>query len=776
MPPQGFLNDGGRNDWEPGGLLPSDDFAWNETADTINAPFNYLNVDVQNPPEVFHSSVQNGRDRPGPSLANATNNAYVDVNHPHQSFNFDFYQGQPQPDGQVAAHINHTIANTYLASADDWANLVHSVPGPPNPFSASSPDATLEKHGKQTINKSYATETAVRPTEPVKVTPKSSDAHRRTAHTRSNEAVTAINSRANSMSSSKDTIQQGQPSDKRIAQEQSSNPSPRRPMVTIPRSTHQEEDVHKGLLAPQTRDGSLAPSTHSVQSDKSGRSRLSFDFSRLDQLEDTLRTPGVLRAGQSQKDVHSLPDEKAFSIQIGSELFKLSGASIMSDGLSCPYNQSDYRISSVRTLFIDRDPETFRDIAQHLQVPRLISQLFESEIFIEIGDEHFRIPRDIFSSNGDSPNFFTLGFTVFFSSPGDIFPGLNPKGLLRPPAIHPPSVPNRSPQIFRELVHAMRGYPLQVRNKQHRAELIRDARYYNLRGLEQKLIPFEISHNIHRHVSEIVVCLQDIKPSGVSLGQDVPSADDSTSSGWVQYRRPYVDEVTYELIVEIDDETMSLDLGAMRAELFGKTKERIASLFQVVANKMNLPTTVPLGLAMASGGASAQPASPSNTPLSEDKVKVSIDEEAFLMLDGKEHPTPTEDLFEPEAPVSGLSHHPLNTEWAEFSSNFVVESDRATPHSSSSRHRKRLLDSRTASPSHKRSMHSQGLDRASVWTIRKGQWRLRVQPKPQAALEKVNQEREGDEEAPKLEIVMVAVRLDALSGEKGRNTLREFLV
>ncbi|KAL9042757.1 MAG: hypothetical protein Q9214_003690 [Letrouitia sp. 1 TL-2023] len=340
MPPQGFLNDGGRNDWEPGGLLPSDDFAWNETADTINAPFHYMNVDVQNPPEAFHSSVQNGRDRPGPSLSNATSNAYIDVNHPHQSFNFDFYQGQPQPDGQVAAHINHSIANTYLASADDWASLVHSVPAPPNPFSASSPDPALARHGKHTSNKSYATETVVRPTELAKVTPKSSNARRRTAPTRSSESAVAVNSRANSMSSSKDTTQQGQPSDKRVAQEQSSKPSPLRPMVTIPRSVHQEEDAQKGLLAPQTRDASLAPSTHSVQSDRSGRSRLSFDFSRLDQLEDTLRTPGVLRAGQSQKDVQSLPDEKAFSIQIGSELFKLSGASIMSDGLSCPVRRS----------------------------------------------------------------------------------------------------------------------------------------------------------------------------------------------------------------------------------------------------------------------------------------------------------------------------------------------------------------------------------------------------------------------------------------------------
>ena len=86
-----------------------------------------------------------------------------------------------------------------------------------------------------------------------------------------------------------------------------------------------------------------------------------------------------------------LPAEKGFPIQIGSELFRLSGASIMSDGQfamiyspSC-YHTEGFRAPSyfskffedqlrqneetggVRTLYIDRDPATFQDIARHLQ-------------------------------------------------------------------------------------------------------------------------------------------------------------------------------------------------------------------------------------------------------------------------------------------------------------------------------------------------------------------------------------------------------------------------
>ena len=43
------------------------------------------------------------------------------------------------------------------------------------------------------------------------------------------------------------------------------------------------------------------------------------------------REPSLRTTGTSQ-DQNVLPNEKGFPIQIGSELFRLSGASIMSDG------------------------------------------------------------------------------------------------------------------------------------------------------------------------------------------------------------------------------------------------------------------------------------------------------------------------------------------------------------------------------------------------------------------------------------------------------------
>jgi hypothetical protein len=89
-----------------------------------------------------------------------------------------------------------------------------------------------------------------------------------------------------------------------------------------------------------------------------------------------------------------LPHERVFPIQIGSELFRLSGASISSDGMCLNPDSKNGNTdkprapsyfsqffqcqleaarengddsNSVRTLYIDRDPVTFKDISLHLQ-------------------------------------------------------------------------------------------------------------------------------------------------------------------------------------------------------------------------------------------------------------------------------------------------------------------------------------------------------------------------------------------------------------------------
>ncbi|CAG8950196.1 hypothetical protein HYFRA_00008433 [Hymenoscyphus fraxineus] len=497
--------------------------------------------------------------------------------------------------------------------------------------------------------------------------------------------------------------------------------------------------------------------------------------------EDTVtpNPPGILRdptvtARKLNTDIPDiLPHERVFPIQIGSELFRLSGASISSDGM-CPFacqlktaEESGEESTGVRTLYIDRDPVTFRDISLHLQgyhvapkngshyvklfadaqfysLPRLISQLYEESIFISIGHRDFQIPKEIFQDPGNSPNFFSLGYGVFFSTPTEVFPGLNRDGLLRPPSILPPAVPNRSAEIFSEIIHLLRGYPLHIRNENHRAELLRDCKYFHLKGLEQKLIRHSISYNLARRKSEITLRLEDVRQSGISVvtdaGQSPPPTTPATDLlpnarpgliGYVNYARPFVDPKAYELVLEIGDECTKLHFNShpasntttMRAEFFGDGKTRISRLFEVIATKLNLPNSQPLGLLMKNGGATSQPASPGNTPLSHegDLVRCVMGDDAWVCLDGKEW----KGRGEEDGSIASLS----------------MEDEHPRPQ--------------------KRRRTDGGLEEHQRWIVKTGQWRLKVQQ---------NHGLGGKEEC-----VLVAVKLDAVSGELGRNAQRGFL-
>ena len=370
-------------------------------------------------------------------------------------------------------------------------------------------------------------------------------------------------------------------------------------------------------------------------------------------------------------------------------------------------------------------------------VPRLVSQLYETEIIIDIGGKMFQIPRDLFSSPGNSPNFFSLGFGLFFSTPGDVFPGLDQQGLLRPPSILPPRVHNRSAKLFAQLLHLLRGYPLSIKDDQHREALLNDCRYYNFRGLEQQLIPHHISYNAALERSEIVVRLEDIRQSGISMIDD-NSVPGPSPGGWVYYGRPFVDDTRFDLVLEIGGECTILDWATMTVDFHGPQKTRISSLLQVIANKLKLPTRLPLGLMIASGGVTAQPASPGNTPLSEDRVKVLVEPDAHVTLDGAEHTI----VQRPNVRSGTRDASSVDITMASASSVGTSQATTTTP----VRKRKR----------------SESPPNPGTWIIETGQWRLRIRP-------------HSGSMPGSMEIVLYAVKLYAISGQHGRNTARGFL-
>ncbi|KAF8419322.1 hypothetical protein EV426DRAFT_538829 [Tirmania nivea] len=522
-----------------------------------------------------------------------------------------------------------------------------------------------------------------------------------------------------------------------------------------------------------------------------------------------------------------LPHERVFPIQIGSEMFKLRYERLPWDGQFLFSRAPSYfsqffeqQLASdpdaqVRTLYIDRDPVTFRDIARHLQgyyvspedagqyvrlfadaqfysLPKLISQLYESDFYIFIGGTHFRIPRDIFSNPGDSSNFFGLNLSVNFTKSDELFPGLPREGLLRPPSIAPANVPNHSPETFKELLHVLRGYPIQIRNEEHRQELLQDCRYYNLRCLEQKLIPHSISYNLRRDRHEIVIRIEDIKPSRITFRQEIYQPNQTPPPdapvGFVVYGRPWVDDEDYELVVEIGGETTKFDRKDMRVEFVGQTNRRITNFLQRIADKLNLATTQPLGLQMmaqaqqaaaaAAGAAgSGLPPSPGNTPLSEDRVKVRIDCDAHIILDGEEvewvpwvpyggneddGSIVSEDRLIPgNAYQLNLPNIPPPPRPSSGGSPNVVSW--APPHPPASHQQTSPLQNRAHPPPPPRPLKRRRGRQGREWIIKRGQWRVRVQRTS-------NSDGKGG-----MEVVLCAVKLEAFSGELGRNMGRVFL-
>lgn len=480
----------------------------------------------------------------------------------------------------------------------------------------------------------------------------------------------------------------------------------------------------------------------------------------------------------------------------------------------------------MRTLYIDRDPDTFRDIALHLQgyhitprdaehfvklfadsqfysrkpigkyrigcrlttiVPRLTKQLFNSDIFVRIGRTPFQIPRDLFSGPGDSPNFFSLGFAHFFSTPSEAFPGLDRDALLRPPSIKPPAVPSRNGETFSELIQLLQGYNVEIRNSAHRSRLLRDARYFHLKGLEQKLIPCEISYNLRRQQSEILIRLDDIRQSGVSFIPDkalsesdsgsvsgaqpvnaspcappiskvdspAPSITSSSAvsrAGYVSYARPFTDDHANSniMVLEISAaESTSLFLPwsapkapqysplevEFRATFHNSTLARITSLFSVIASKMGLPATQPLGLMylQSGGGVAAQPVSPANSGVSDRRVRVRLETDCALEIDG----SPAELHVDSDTRRIGI-RRPRSSTWLWGGSKPDFEA------------------------SHLRADEQ---DPEVEWTVKRAHWRLRVEPLAPDA----------ESDGRRMQVVLCGVRLEVFTAERARNASRGFL-
>ncbi len=289
--------------------------------------------------------------------------------------------------------------------------------------------------------------------------------------------------------------------------------------------------------------------------------------------------------------------------------------------------------------------------------------------------------------------------------------------MLRPPSIIPPSVPNKSGEIFGELMKMLQGYDVEIKNETHRASLLRDARYFHLKGLEQRLVPCQKSYNLRKGQNEVLIMLEDIRQSGISFALDSTDSGSELpmASGYVSYARPYTDDATSNsvLIVETSSsESATIHLASPSAArsdhvnalvtFHGDTLRRMTSLLKIIASKIGLPSTQALGLTQTDF---ANPLVTSvNSRIIEPQVSVRVESDCALTIDNKE--------TDYESSIAGL----MPTEKA------------GTPE----------------------------------WVVRRAHWRIRVEPI------------DGAKEV-QMQAILEPVRIEAFTKERSRNATRSFL-
>jgi hypothetical protein len=155
------------------------------------------------------------------------------------------------------------------------------------------------------------------------------------------------------------------------------------------------------------------------------------------------------------------------------------------------------------------------------------------------------------------------------------------------------------------LVRLLKGYQVEVRSEEHRKMLVRDARYFCFRGVEQGLVRCRVSAFLDDAASEgdgdgvvreeIEIGVGDVRVSGVSFVEGV-EGDGSGKEGFhgeVQYARPYVDDIGRRLVLEVGGDSvvrvvMDCDGKSGHAKFWGKTAVKMKRLVGVVGTRSGL--------------------------------------------------------------------------------------------------------------------------------------------------------------------------------------------
>ncbi|RIA88359.1 hypothetical protein C1645_247818 [Glomus cerebriforme] len=235
--------------------------------------------------------------------------------------------------------------------------------------------------------------------------------------------------------------------------------------------------------------------------------------------------------------VSTTPSTGFYNIIVSGKSFNLSTTALYSDSPNyfTDVFSSPLEESRTKTMFIDRDPEVFKDIvsgyyvtprdenhyadliadATYYNLMKLKAQL-RANYIVNVGGKVFRVDKEILEKR-DAPNFFTsFGFGY----------GWEPSGIPPTPLplTIPPPILDRDPELFSDILRYLQGYEIGIKDEVHRQNLLKDARFYHLKGLTEKLLASSMTVNGFAKEdstkNEILFRLKDIRPASVLLPEN----------------------------------------------------------------------------------------------------------------------------------------------------------------------------------------------------------------------------------------------------------------
>lgn len=303
-----------------------------------------------------------------------------------------------------------------------------------------------------------------------------------------------------------------------------------------------------------------------------------------------------------------LPQDHIYVIQLGNQLFQVSGYSLLADSPSYFTNFFSKPENASKVLYFDRSPAIFEKIILHLQgyhvrienehdyvhlwqdahyyrLCRLKELLNEEDLPAIIGGRLFKVPRLLVFSDGNHPNFFLIAIDcLFVPEDSDIIPD----SLVRPPSQCPTFTTGRSPLLFQDLLEIYFGNPTVIRDDDHRRLLIKECRYFRFLNLEQKIVKHKIVFDPRLQTESIIIDLQALVASGISNCSR--GIDDEQL---LRYTRPYLArEPLRPLVLHIessDDSEAKLVIRKNSDFQFLVLTNKLASKIKLVLKDMVQP-------------------------------------------------------------------------------------------------------------------------------------------------------------------------------------------